>query len=186
MKDTKCSLHFRTNWYMIKNLSDESAARPLVSLQTRNACEAQSGFQVSCSNASPYPAQPRSVGTIAGSATCCLRTTAAFCSTWHYTLLRACVLCAIVLRLAGSHHDHCTYAKSFFVGELYGIDWPFFLEDDRLTERVSRSLLGTAEPEGSPAKLTRFFRLLKRAARATGRGRDSRRVSPRSIPRRAS
>ena len=40
---------------MIKNPSDESAARPLVALQTRNACEAQSGFQVSCSDASPYP-----------------------------------------------------------------------------------------------------------------------------------
>ena len=103
-------------------------------------------------------------------------------------VLRACVLCAIVLRLAGSHHDHCTYAKSFFVGELYGIDWPFFLEDDRLTERVSRSLLGTAEPEGSPAKLTRFFRLWERAAPATGRGRgrDSRPAGPRSDSCRAS
>ena len=53
--------------------------------------------------------------------------------------------------------------------------------------RVSRSLLGTAKPEGSPAKLTRFFRLRERAARATGRGRgrDSRPAGPRSIPRRA-
>ena len=59
-----------------------------------------------------------------------------------------------------------------------------------LAERVSRSLLGTAEPQGSPAKLIRFVRLWERAARATGRGRgrgrDSRRASPRSIPRRAS
>ena len=72
---------------MIKNPSDESAARPLVSLQMRNACEAQSGFRVSFSNASPYPVQKRSVGTIAASTISCLRTTAALCSTWHYTLL---------------------------------------------------------------------------------------------------
>ena len=55
IQDTKYSLHFRNNWNMIKNPSDESAARPLVALQTRNACEAQSGFQVSCSDASLYP-----------------------------------------------------------------------------------------------------------------------------------
>ena len=59
-----------------------------------------------------------------------------------------------------------------------------------LAERVSRSLLGTAEPQGSPAKLIRFVRLWERAARATGRGRgrgrDSRPVGPRSIPRRVS
>ena len=33
-----------------------------------------------------------------------------------------------------------------------------FLEDDSVAERVSRRLLGTAETEGRPAKLTRFFR----------------------------
>ena len=59
-----------------------------------------------------------------------------------------------------------------------------------LAERVSRSLLGTAEPQGSPAKLIRFVRLWERAARATGRGRgrgrDSRRASPRSFSRRSS
>ena len=32
-------------------------------------------------------------------------------------------------------------------------------EDDSVAERVSRRLLGTAETEGRPAKLTRFFRL---------------------------
>ena len=37
----------------------------------------ESGFQVSCSNASPYPVQTRSVGTIAASTNCCLRTSAA-------------------------------------------------------------------------------------------------------------
>ena len=63
-----------------------------------------------------------------------------------------------------------------------------FLGNDRLAERLSRSLLGTAKPEGSPAKLTRFFRLWERAAWATGRGRrrDSRRAGPRWILRQPS
>ena len=47
---------------------------------------------------------------------------------------------------------------------------PLFFEDDSATERVSRRLLGTAETERRPAKLTRFFRLSERAVRATGRG----------------
>ena len=34
-----------------------------------------------------------------------------------------------------------------------------FFEDDSVAERVSRRLLGTAETEGRPAKLARFFRL---------------------------
>ena len=34
---------------------------------------------------------------------------------------------------------------------------PIFFEDDPVAERVSRRLLGTAETEGRPAKLTRFF-----------------------------
>ena len=63
----------------------------------------------------------------------------------------------------------------------------FFFEDDSVAERVSRRLLGPAEPEGRPAKLTRFFRLLR--ARRAGHGarpraRESRLASPRSIPRR--
>ena len=64
----------------------------------------------------------------------------------------------------------------------------FFFENYCLAERVSRSLLGAAEPEGSPAKLAQFFRFWERAARATGqgRGRDSRQAGPRSITRRAS
>ena len=32
-----------------------------------------------------------------------------------------------------------------------------FFEDDSVAERVSRRLLGTAETEGRPAKLTRIF-----------------------------
>ena len=64
----------------------------------------------------------------------------------------------------------------------------FFFEDVCLPERVSRHLLGPAEPEGRPAKLTRFFQLWEHAARATERerGRDSRPAGPRSIPRRSS
>ena len=57
---------------------------------------------------------------------------------------------------------------------MYGIDWTWFLRGwlyDSVAERVSRRLLGHAETEGRPAKLTRFFRLWERAARATGRGR---------------
>ena len=63
-----------------------------------------------------------------------------------------------------------------------------FFKNDCIADRVSRSMLGTAESEGSPAKLTRFFRLWERAAPATGRGRgrDSRGVGPRAIPRRPS
>ena len=63
---------------------------------------------------------------------------------------------------------------------------PIFFKDDSVAERVSRRLLGTAEMEGRPAKLSRFFRLWERAARATGRGleRGSRPTGPRSIPRR--
>ena len=45
---------------------------PPVSLRMRAI--AQSGFQVSCSNASPYPVQTRSVGTIAASTTYLLST----------------------------------------------------------------------------------------------------------------
>ena len=48
---------------------------------------ARSGFQVSCSDSSPYPLQTRSVGTIVASTTCRLRTTAELCSTWRYSLL---------------------------------------------------------------------------------------------------
>ena len=55
-----------------KNYAIKNAA--FVSLQMR--ASAQSGFQVSCSSASPYPMQTRSVGTIAASTTCCLRTNA--------------------------------------------------------------------------------------------------------------
>ena len=40
---------------------------------------------------------------------------------------------------------------------------PIFFEDDSVAERVSRRLLGTAETEGRPAKLTRFFRLCESA-----------------------
>ena len=60
----------------------------------------------------------------------------------------------------------------------------FFFEDDSLAERDSRRLPGTAEPEGQPAKLTPFFRLCERAARATGRGRgrDSRPAVPGRFP----
>ena len=58
----------------------------------------ENGFQASCSNASPYPVQTRSVGTIAAITTCCLCTTwytAALCSTWHYIalLLLWCIMC---------------------------------------------------------------------------------------------
>ena len=42
---------------------------------------------------------------------------------------------------------------------MYGIDWTFFFGDDSVAERVSRRPLGPAEPDGRPAKLTRFFRL---------------------------
>ena len=51
-------------------------------------------------------------------------------------------------------------------------------------ERVSRRLLGPADPEGGPAKLARFFPLGERAARATGRGlgRDSRPAVPGRFP----
>ena len=35
----------------------------------------------------------------------------------------------------------------------------FFFGYVSIAERVSRRLLGPAEPEGRPAKLTRFFRL---------------------------
>ena len=51
LKDTKRPSHFRTNWYTIKKTNDERAARPPVSLQMRNACEARAGFR--------YPAQTR-------------------------------------------------------------------------------------------------------------------------------
>ena len=61
---------------------------------------------------------------------------------------------------------------------------PFFFEDDSVAELVARRLLGNAETEGRPTKLTRFFRLRERAARATGRGRGSRPTGPRSISRR--
>ena len=37
--------------------------------------------------------QTRSVGTIAASTTCCLRTTAALCSTWYSLLLPCCIVC---------------------------------------------------------------------------------------------
>ena len=59
-------------------------------------------------------------------------------------------------------------------------------EDVCLREGVSLSLLGTAEPEWSPANLTPFCRLWKQAAPATGqwRWRDSRPTGPRSILRR--
>ena len=36
---------------------------------------------------------------------------------------------------------------------------PFLYEDDFVAERASRRLLGPAETEGRPAKLTRLFRL---------------------------
>ena len=52
-----------------------------------------------------------------------------------------------------------------------GSSEPFFLEDDSVVERVSRRLLGPAETEGRPEKLTRFLRFGERAVRATGRGR---------------
>ena len=63
-----------------------------------------------------------------------------------------------------------------------------FFKNACLPERVSGSLLGTAELEGSPTKLNRIFRLWERTAPATGRGRgrDSRRMGPWSIPRRPS
>ena len=63
-----------------------------------------------------------------------------------------------------------------------------FFEDECIADWVSRSLLGTAESEGSPAKLTRFFRLWERTAPATGlgRGRDSWGAGHRAIPRRPS
>ena len=57
-----------------------------------------------------------------------------------------------------------------------------FFENDHIAERVSRSLLDTAEREGLPAKLTRFFRQWERAVPATGRGRDSRGAGIRAIP----
>ena len=39
------------------------------------------------------------------------------------------------------------YSKLLFVGKMCGIYWTFFFRDC-VPERVSRSLLGTAEPEG--------------------------------------
>ena len=36
---------------------------------------------------------------------------------------------------------------------------PIFFEDDSVADGVSRRVLGTAETEGRPAKLTRLFRL---------------------------
>ena len=173
--------------------------------------------------------QTRSVGTIAASTACCLRTTAALCSTWHsvvpgtiqycwcvlsfvirtksklrkrgfalvsdlqrqaassnimmhpsghpaarrqrcshppipsrqprsvfastWCLSRACYVraCCVLSSLCGLknyHHRHFTYGKSRFIRKLYGIDRTFFFEDDFLAERVSRRLLGPAEPEG--------------------------------------
>ena len=42
---------------------------------------------------------------------------------------------------------------------MYGIDRTRFFEDNSVAERVSRRLLGPAETEVRPARLTRFFRL---------------------------
>ena len=58
-----------------------------------------------------------------------------------------------------------------------GIDWPFFLENDCITEQVPRRLLGPAEAEGGTTReRDSVFRLWERAARPTerGTGRDSR------------
>ena len=69
IKDTKCSSHFRTNWYMITKTQTMNVHRFVANAKCMRG---ESGFQVSCSNASPYPVQTRSVGTIAASTTCCL------------------------------------------------------------------------------------------------------------------
>ena len=78
IEDTKCSSHFRTNWYMITKTQTMNVHRFVANAKCMRG---ESGFQVSCSNASPYPVQTRSVDTIAASTTCCLRTTAVLCST---------------------------------------------------------------------------------------------------------
>ena len=66
-----------------------------------------------------------------------------------------------------------------------GLTGLLFFENNCLAERVSRILLGTAEPERSLAKLIRFFRLRERAGPGTGRGRgrNSQWAPPLAIPR---
>ena len=56
-------------------------------MQMRKTCEEQNGFKVSCLSSCPNPVQTKSVGTIAASTNCCLLSTTALCSTWHYTVL---------------------------------------------------------------------------------------------------
>ena len=60
----------------------------------------------------------------------------------------------------------------------------FSFRDVSLAERVSRRLLGPAEPEGRHTKLTQLIPLWERVARATGRGlgRDSRSAVPGRFP----
>ena len=66
-----------------------------------------------------------------------------------------------------SYHDLFTYTRQIIFHWETVWDWlAFFFECDCLPERVSRSLLGTAESEEPPAKLTRFF--WKRAPPTTG------------------
>ena len=65
-------------------------------------------------------------------------------------VLRAYVLCAIVMRCAGRKtHIHISHtANRVSLGNCMGLTELFFFEDVCLPERVSRNLLGTAGPEG--------------------------------------
>ena len=104
-----------------------------------------------CSHAQIPSHQPRSV----------------FASTW--SLSRAChVRACCVLSLCVVKVENLS-SSPFHIRQIT-FDWEaawdrltFFFENDCIAEQVSGSLLGTAEPEGSPAKLTCW----ERAARAT-------------------
>ena len=70
-------------------------------------------------------------------------------------------LCALKI----SYHDHFTYVRQIIFHWEIVWDWvAFFFENDCLPERVSRSLLGTAESEEPPVKLTPSFALEARPA----------------------
>ena len=71
IKNTKYSLHFRTKWqHDRKNKRLKKCSDTTCFVANAKCVGGESRFQVSCSNASPYPVQTRSVGTIAASTTC--------------------------------------------------------------------------------------------------------------------
>ena len=103
-------------------------------------------------------------------------------------VLRACVMCAIVKFIWWKIPDHDHFIRHISFHRESAWDWLISFFPRMAVSQTGFQIPCSAVREESPANSLDFFWLWERAAPATGRGRgrDSRWVGPRSIPRRPS